>query len=171
MRNKLLIAAFILSPIFSFGQAPFNTAVEYNDFIVNEQNLVGEAINDLMSNMLEDSITVWAHYNAGLIITKNCFLAIQNAPAYENNTYFRDASIELFQFYLDVFSNEFRELITYYTDPNISFEKLDEELNRISEAITLKEDLYDNNFANAQAQFAEEYHFNLLDIQSDEDEF
>lgn len=171
MRNTFFIVIFLFTPLFSFGQTEFKTAIEYNDFIISQQNLVGGAINDLMVNILEDSASVWIHYNAGLIIANNCFLAIKSLPVFEDNTYFKDASTELFQFYLDVFSNEFKEITTYYTDPDISFEKLDSELTRISNLITLKEDMHDTNFANAQAKFAEEYHFNLLDTQVEENDY
>lgn len=162
MRNILFIFMITLIPVYASGQSSFSSAVEYNDFIVAQQENVGTAINNLMGNLSLDSATVWAYYNLGLATTQVSRDNIKNMPDFNNASYFKNASLELFQYYVDVFTLEFKEVVTIYLDVNVPFENKLDKMNPIFDVIAAKEMKFDENFAKAQQQFATENNFELI---------
>lgn len=170
MRNNFLIFLIVLSPMFVSGQLTFTTGVEYNDYIVEQQTNVGNAINNLMNSMDLDSASVWYYYNTGLEATKVSLDNIQRMPVFNNNANFKNASQELFQYYFDVFSVEFKEFVKIYTNTSIPYDKKMELLNPLLETIGTREVTFDGNFAKAQQEFATENNFDLIVPEPEEGE-
>lgn len=162
MRNILFLFLATLISVHATAQSSFATAVEYNDYIVVQQDNVGTAINTLMGNLNLDSATVWAYYNLGLATTQVSRDNIKNMPDFNNTSYFKNASLELFQYYVDVFTVEFKEVVTIYFDVNVPFENKLDKMNPIFDVIAAKEMKFDENFAKAQQQFATENNFELI---------
>lgn len=170
MRNILFLFLVTLISVHATAQSSFATAVEYNDYIVVQQDNVGTAINTLMGNLNLDSATVWAYYNLGLATTQVSRDNIKNMPDFNNTSYFKNASLELFQYYVDVFTVEFKEVVTIYFDVNVPFENKLDKMNPIFDVIAAKEMKFDENFAKAQQQFATENNFELIIPETVEEE-
>ena len=71
---------------------------------------------------------------------------------------------------VDVFTVEFKEVVTIYFDVNVPFENKLDKMNPIFDVIAAKEMKFDENFAKAQQQFATENNFELIIPETVEEE-
>jgi hypothetical protein len=141
------------------------TAVAYNDFIVNEQNKIGEKTLILTGKLNEEGMTKELVLVAleDLLSTANAsILAVQQLAPFEDGADLKQSSLELFQFYARIFDSNYREMV------NLLFlENLDDEaitmLNSIVVKIQTEEAVYDEHFRNAQNAFAEKHNIQLGD--------
>ena len=169
MRATFYTLLLIAVPALMQAQTTFSTAVDYNDFIIEQQDNVGTAINTMMNNLDADSATLWRSYYDGKSATFAAAENIKNLSGFNGNTEFRDASVALFLFYYSVFSNEYYQVLKIYTKEGFADEDLNS-INGIIESIVDRETTYDENFAAAQEKFAKDNGFELIDgAESDED--
>jgi hypothetical protein len=166
--NRLTMKTFVLSflLIACFLQAnaqTFNSAVDYNDFIVSEQNKIGEKILVFNQRIGEAGITkeVMTEVLEDLLRTANTsILAVKDLSPYEGGEDLKQASVDLFQFYARLIDHDFREII------NIIFtEELDDaamtRLNDIVKKVQTDEAVLDEHFGKTQNAFAERHNMEL----------
>lgn len=149
----------------------FKTAVEYNDYIVGQQDVVGTAILNLNMAMSEETIyreSIQPYYDDLLAASKIGLANISKMPAYEGNIELRNAAIELFVFYEQTFNNEYKQLLDLVFKEDLD----DESLNQIDillEKITNDEKPIDEKFAKVQAAFAKKHGFDLTQNEMQEE--
>lgn len=168
-KSIFLSIALLVSGIIS--AQTFNTAVEYNDYIVNLQNEIGTQILSFNESLaLEDATLEKMNKMVDEIIvtTKNVISKTEAMGAFQGNTALRDNAAALFKFYLSIFSNEYRELLTlFFSDLSITANT--DKIQAILDSISQKEAIYDDNFQKAQADFAATHNIELIENELQED--
>jgi len=167
MKNCLLFFSLFLLSISTYAQAKvFANAVEYNDYIVSEQNKIGEAIQVFTGSWTDNTFTGQPEKhkesveNKRMGLVRQCAESIKNVTAlqaFKGNTELRNATAELFKFYLACAEKEYKrlaELLFFKGDAEAELESM---LN----SITAKEDALDKVFQKAQSEFAKSNGFVL----------
>ena len=169
-RMKYFTVILILSSLITLNLGAqdyvFGNAVEYNDFIVNEQLMIASAMNQ-----------------AALIFEKGTFTEINNTldnlqksinqsiekvsklPPYQANTSFRDAALALFRLYSKLAANEYRELAKIITKSDLN----ESDINRVNElltAISEGEKPLDAKFKAEQDNFALVHGFSISPLEN-----
>ena len=162
--KKIILGLMLVSAISAQAQSD-DKAIAYNDYIVNLQNTIGESIvtfNDVMST---DTITaegIKPYYEAMINNTKNAIVKINEVLPYDGNSDLKNAASDLFQFYLTIFQNEYKEMIDIIFSDNIGDPQL-QRMNEILADISAKEAVLDGNFQAAQEAFAAKYNFEIIE--------
>ncbi|HBS86501.1 MAG: hypothetical protein A2W91_19990 [Bacteroidetes bacterium GWF2_38_335] len=144
-------------------ESQFASPIEYNDFIVGEQE-------KLMSIIIELN----AAFNTGDEATLRDLLsqlqkqsdeslkAIQGVKDYDGDTKLRDAAEDLFKFYKDLFNKEYPMMIDLYLDTT-NYEENESKLLEIRDGIVERESKLDEAFYNAQQEFATKHQMTLTE--------
>lgn len=169
LRSLLLLFTFVL--LSNSKAQNFSTPVEYNDYIVNSQNELIELLlvfNEEVSadGAEKDSLLVLADQMT--LKAKSLVTKVQAMSDYEGNWDLRNSALELFQFYVATFSNEYREMIELIFAPELDEATLTK-LNEILEKVTNTEAYYDNKFAEAQQAFAKKHNIELIENELQEE--
>ncbi len=135
-----------------------NAAIDYNDKIVAEQNKIGNQILAFTEAPTDESL-------AGLQKQANASLGVLNEmKPFEKNSELLNAAKSLFQFYIDVTSNEYAKVLGLFKESNkYSQEELIEKINIYVTSISQKEKIFDTTFSAAQTAFAKKYGFTLTE--------
>lgn len=143
-----------------------NSAVEYNDRIINHQNSISIAITEFTDAFANDSTLTQLRAEAYLQIiaytTQSAINDVSVMGAYQGDTTFRDAAINLFSFYLKSMREEYLEIVHIIYNENATLEDYTR-MNEIIDQITSEEGVYDAAFTKAQSAFAEKFGFTLID--------
>lgn len=147
----------------SFGQsAPVKNTdpVKYNDFIVGEQNKIGESLLDLMEVINDETSTldVAMSYLGTLSATIDQSIAnMENLEKLTNDYGLKNASMELFGFYKRIMRDKYSEILKqlYSESPDV------DAINRITQEVSDEEKGYDAAFQKAQQAFASANGFTL----------
>lgn len=158
MKNLVLFLFPVL--LFSCGSGSNKlTPLDYNDAIVNEQNKIIEHILS-MSNSAFDITIAEAHR---LNIIEQCdasIAVVESMQPFEGNSELRDAALNLFRFYREIASLEFREMLELLDKDEVTDVEYDA-LNLIDQRIAVKEAPLDAAFQKAQKQFSEKHNLML----------
>ena len=136
------------------------SAVDYNDAIVNEQNKIIEHIL-AMSNATYDIAESDQHR---LKIIEQCDSSIAIVGAmepFDGNSDLRDAAVNLFRFYKDIASTDFKRILEIL-DMDEPTDADYEELDQIDAKIAERELPLDAAFQNAQKAFSDKNNLQLL---------
>jgi hypothetical protein len=167
---KYMTAIFLLL-ICSVGgiaqtSAPqFATAVEYNDYIVDQQSQVGLAITDFM-NEVNDSLSTKESCTQKRLIAlakvKDCRDRVKSLSAWKNDKSLRDTALILFNFYVRTFEVSYATLLDLvFTEPFTEDTEL--ELDKVLAEIKADEAIYDEWFLSCQERFAAKHGFSLTE--------
>jgi hypothetical protein len=149
----------------------FSSSVRYNDFIINNQTNVYRKIVELVDCMEKcDDKELKAKYTEFGDEAKYSLKQIKRLSAFGGNTDFRDRAIELFEFYIEVYENSYKELIDMIIKGDVT-EKDQARMNKIVEEVSTKEAKLDNAFQTAQQKFADDNGMQIIenDIQKEID--
>lgn len=138
--------------------AHFTSAVEYNDYIIDKQQDVGNRILQFASEKVIDKRE--QILNAGLPAIAQHVKDIKSMPAWKKNTQFRDASAILFEFYKEIFATSYRKIDAILKDGVTKQERL--QLQQINTEITNREAKLDASFKAAQQEFARQNNMSML---------
>jgi hypothetical protein len=169
LRSLLLLFTFVV--LSNLKAQNFSTPVEYNDYIVNSQN---ELVNLLL--VFNDEVSADGAEKDSLLVladqmtlkAESLVSRVQAMSDYEGNWDLRNSALELFQFYVATFSNEYREMIELIFAPELDEATLTK-LNEILEKVTNAEAYYDNKFAVAQQAFAKKHNIELIENELQEE--
>lgn len=140
-------------------QIKFSNAIEYNDYIVQQQLNIQSAMtafNETVNNSEKPEINTarLKVVDESRTATKN----IRNMPPFKGQTAFRDAAANLFEFYTKVTSTTYAEMIDLmFSEKADRSEKMEALVNKI----TADEKVYDDKFLAAQQAFAKAHNFKL----------
>ncbi len=167
------VSLFILGAICSLQLVAqeFNSAMEYNDYIVAQQNSVGEAVlafNEEMAGADATQESIQPHFDVLVLACHEAFDKISNLTDYEGYFELRDAAIDLFTFYLHTFEDDYAQMINLVFS-DASDEATMDSINALMEKISAAEAEVDGRFAAAQSSFSEIYGFDLLENELQEE--
>jgi hypothetical protein len=135
------------------------TPVEYNDAIITEQNKIIEHILMMSNNVLDPDLAEKSRLSI-IDQCENSISLLELMSDYEGNTELRDAALNLFGFYKDVASNEFKQMLNILKSPELSKEDY-EALALLDQKIAAKEEPFDLAFQSAQMNFSMKYNLQL----------
>ena len=159
MKN-ILIALLTLS-FFAVSAQKFESAIEFNDFIIDEQTKIGEKIVILMDEFeIGTRESAKVKHQELIVQTKASLRALQSVKSFTGGARFKQASLSLFNFYQSICETEYARMIDIYFSEDYSDEDV-AELTKMMEDITAREKAYDEEFAAAQEEFAKANGFDL----------
>lgn len=161
MKKLLMIGLLFIG--FKTQAQQFSTPVEYNDYIINLQTIIGEKIIAFNEELNSETSTYESllPYHRALVETSADAVAKTKAmPAYEGNTDLRDYALALFEFYYKTFGNEYLEMIKIIFQSEMNEADL-ARLTELLELVTSSETTIDNNFQAAQRAFAAQHNMTL----------
>jgi hypothetical protein len=141
----------------------YNNAVEYNQYIVNKQTEVMHMVIAYIETVQTDPQRALDSLSVQAKEVDNIIKDLKGMPAYKGNTEMRDAAIESFNFYADVFRNEYKqmtELILSIDSTGATDEQM--ALNeKITADVTKREQVIVDKFLKSQKAFAKENRLKL----------
>lgn len=147
---------------------PTQTPVEYNDGIVAEQTKIVGFIADFSTSLQAQDRNKTEKARLKVIEeSKKSVKALKAMKDYEGNTALRDACIKLIEFYGDVCSNEYKEIVELQAK---GIDITEEDLERATEIDTkviAQEESLMNDFKAVQKVFADKHNFILMPNFSD----
>ena len=156
-------------------KATFSTAVEYNDFIIGQQEKVIKAVLSMSEVMNAPKINnddLKASYDVFGKECKKALDTVKTMDEFNGNKAFRDESIKLFEFYYEIYQKDYKEIVEILIKgENISDTDV-ARLKEIQESITKRENVRDGAFAEAQNKFATENNMQIIpnEVQNQIDE-
>lgn len=141
----------------------FTDPVKYNDYIVEQQNKIGEKIIVFNEQMALDNMTydkILPYYNALLSTTKDALDKLNKLEAFEKNADLKNAATELIKFYEKTFTNEYMEIMKLIFGSDLSETTLNR-VNELLQKITNEEGAFDNRFQTAQKAYAKKHNIEL----------
>ena len=132
----------------------YKSATQYNDYIVNRQAILMQKVLDFSKAAEIDVDSAENMLNRFVGQTATMIDEIKGMPPYKTDSSLRDAAVKSFIFYKKVFEKDYMRIIQLQKK---GFEITEEdvaEANRIVEAISSEEEVYDNRFYDAQKKFA-----------------
>lgn len=160
----LFLFALILFAVASPLRAqPFKEAVDYNDYIVDQQNSIGRELITFNEAFADETVTfesITPTYNQLIKVTETAIANVTAMDAYGGNTDLRNSAAALFGFYLDIFKNEYLEMMKILLQDEATesgFARVEE----IMQQISASEAEFDQAFNDAQTAFAEKHNFKL----------
>ncbi|MCS6981371.1 MAG: hypothetical protein N2110_08895 [Flavobacteriales bacterium] len=136
---------------------------EYNDAIVNEQSKIARLMIDMAQSSAEvekaDSIRQKAVTQA-----EESLKVLEKLGDYKGEKDLLNAATNLFKFYRDICSNEFKEmyeLLKKISEPGADSAAIMTRMEELNTSITDREKPLDEAFAAAQKAFAEKYNIQI----------
>jgi hypothetical protein len=161
--KKLCVILLVIGLQFAANAQPFNDAVQYNDYIVSQQNLIGEKIIAYNTEFGVENVTremVQPYYDDLLKTTREVVVRMRNLEVFEGNEQFLKASVDLMEFYQRTVEGAYLEMINIIFDPDFNDQSV-EKLNTLLTNLTAEEAVYDDAFQKSQEAFANAYGFTI----------
>lgn len=163
MRTSIFAIFFIISAISLpvAAQNTFKYAVDYNDFIINEQNKIGGIINGFMLASGKGKLKEMSMKHDEVIKQIDASTELVKAlKPFKNNSSFKNAALDLFAMYKSISQNEYMDimaLVNEGTEVGNNRSKMYQIMMRIEE----KSKPVNDAFLAKQAEFAAEFNVNL----------
>lgn len=154
--KKLLGIFIILLPLYTLQaqKTTFNTAIEFNNYIVAQQSCVLTALNQL-NEAIESGTDAeaWASYDNLLLATETSIFNAQNLEPYQGGNNLHISLNALLKYYYFTFKTEYNRLITLQLKDNRT-DAEEAELLQILERIATNQIPFDSDFFDAKQSFA-----------------
>lgn len=160
-----------MATLLSANAQSITDPVKYNDYIVEQQSLIGEKMLAFTGKFSEENMTlaVITPILEDLLSTaKKGVSAVKQLTPFEGDTQLKQSAIDLFQFYVAIIDREYREMVNLVFGDNLNDVAI-EQIQELVQKITADEAVYDGNFSAAQAAYAAKYGF-ILDKNKLQDE-
>lgn len=159
----VLLLFFVINGNAQTAAPKFETAIEYNDYIVNQQTAVGEAFNkfmEVMDDTTSSKETCNQHRLIALEKVKQHRDNVKAMPSWKGDAGLRDTALLLFNFYVKTVEVHWATLVDLvFTEPFT--EEVGLEMDKVLAELTADEAVYDSWFLNCQERFALKYGFTL----------
>jgi len=161
----VLLLFFVINGNAQTAAPKFETAIEYNDYIVDQQTAVGVAITAYM-NEVNDSLSTKESCNKQRLLSlakvKDCRNNVKAMSGWKGDVSLRDTALLLFNFYVTTFENSYSQVLDLiFTYPFT--EETKAALDKIIAELTADEAVYDSWFLNCQERFALKNGFSLTE--------
>lgn len=141
------------------------TAITYNDKIVELQTKAGEQIELFQIILLDSSSTYEQAEEArkrGEDSLRTYLRIVQNMASWKGDTAFKNCAVRLFAFYLRAFQTNYATLTLLVYKENLT-EAEDQELDASLDNLISLEKIYSDAFIYAQENFAKNNNFTLIE--------
>lgn len=177
MKNRSLLYCLIISSFFvvilscNSGSESKSDAVAYNDSIVSLQEDIIRHFLDLGAKFETfDSATIHASYSDLRSIVNASIEKISGFDDFEGESYFKDATGQLFSFYNDVLEKEYRVILDVLTKGAEFITDYDTTvLDSLAAVVASKEAIQDTKFRKAQERFASQFNLLIMENKLQED--
>lgn len=142
----------------------YNSPTEYNDYIISRQTkLIKNILN--FAKASETSIDSAEHLlKESAKLTATMVEEIRNMPPYKQDSGMRDAAVQIFTFYKQVFEKDYYDILMLRKKSSEEMTAEDQaEAARIVDKISKEEEGLDKVFNEAQKKFARDNHMRLID--------
>jgi hypothetical protein len=154
---------FAVSMISVLHAKTFDTAIEYNNFLIHEQKAVIAKISDVTDALIADNFNAKAVWKAQKALEKQCDKSVknvENTDAYAGAMDFKNSMLDLLKYYQKFGKEDFKEICTIYCKDYRS----DDDNKRIGEILDMFDLMEQVNlllFEYAQADFANANNFTV----------
>jgi hypothetical protein len=147
------------------GDREFYSAIEYNDFIVDQQNQVIQKMVSLTNSYDEGTpAEVKMNFNNLVKQAEQCSANIDQLSDFDGDSTLKREARNLFGFYNRIFHNEYKKMVDIFLKgPNASDSDI-VELNTIVQDVRKKEDSLNQKLGNVQVAFARKFEFEFSDV-------
>ncbi|PLX07222.1 MAG: hypothetical protein C0596_11940 [Marinilabiliales bacterium] len=163
MKKNLVLIAILSLVIFACGPiATTETAVEYNDEMIDVQTDVDQALVDLLDEIdLGDEESILDAQDEALKVIKDAEKKVDEMDDFDGKDDYKKAMKDLLKMYKDIVENELTEVIDYtiYYD-DLTDDEWDYFYELYDSALEKYEEAFDE-FTEFQKDFAEEWDFVL----------
>lgn len=168
-RTLLFFLLIGLAPVLP-AQTTFRYAVDYNDFIIGEQNKIGTAINGFNEACGKGKLNQMNTRHAEVVAQiKTSLAAVKALKPYKNNSEFRDAAIALFEMYQSIAGNEYLEIIALM-DEGIDVGNNRSRFIDVLGKIDIRSKSVNDTFLAKQKAFAEQFEVKLEENKYEQNE-
>ncbi|MFH0865569.1 MAG: hypothetical protein V1904_05215 [Bacteroidota bacterium] len=158
----LLLNSFYLSAQDKADSAKFKTAIEYNNYIIDEQVKVTDAMNVFAKAINDNSVNDFDKYfKIQLDQSQSSLSAIKKLGTYNGNGEFRYEAVKLFAFYYKTTRKKISIFIKILKKQDRITAGDKKRINRINDKIVVKEEALNASFVLAQQKFAKENNFTI----------
>jgi len=161
-RIILLLISVFFSVLTSLAQV-FYSAQEYNDAIIANQEKIVELYSVIGENMVSNPPAADSARQTAIIVLNGIIDFTRRMPDFNGNGEFRDASVQIFQYYLETFHNEYKEILDIFRAGRPDEGQI-ARLEFIDRQLQIKEQPLDDAFVRAQMKFAFENDLELMRI-------
>lgn len=161
MQRFILIIGFVFCSALSSAAQVFYTAQEYNDAIIANQEKIVSLYRIIGENMVQDPPVADSARQAAIIVVNGIVDFTKRMPDFNGNGEFRDASVHIFQYYLETFRNEYKEILEIFRAGRPDETQI-ARLEFIDRQLQIKEQPLDDAFVRAQMKFAFENDLELM---------
>lgn len=142
--------------------------VKYNDFIVNQQNMIGEELIQLIGMfdaLPDDQQVVFDQLEVVISTCKSAIAATQNLKPISNEFGLKKNALALFGFYEEIMDDDYRKAIAelYAEEPNLEL------LQSLLTSIQEREAKFDQSFQGSQQEFAKFHNIQLIENEIQEE--
>lgn len=146
------------------GDKQFYTPVEYNDFIVDQQNAIIKRMIKLTATYDSGSNSEVRIQFDSLVKQSDISLTnIKRLSDYEGDSSLKLQAEQLFEFYNHIFYNEYRQMVEIFLKGSDASDEDITELNRIVQSVRVKEEALNRSLGLAQNVFAKKFDFDFQD--------
>jgi hypothetical protein len=146
------------------GDRKFYTAVEYTDFISDQQNAIIKRMLKLTDTYDTGTPAEIKTQFDSLVKQSDISLSeIRRLTDYEGDTMLKLDAERLFEFYNHIFHNEYRKMVDIFLKGAEASEEDVAELNRIVKDVRLRESALNASLSKSQVEFSKKFGFEFLD--------
>ena len=129
------------------------TPVEYNDKIITEQTKITKLFLEMNNYASIDVEKADSIRGLTVIQCDSSIAVLKGMPDFDGDSKFKNAAINLFQFYKDINQNEYKEMLAILQKEDVVMEDI-ERMSVIQEQVSSKETGFDSKLEQAQNEFA-----------------
>jgi hypothetical protein len=169
--NKILLITLLIGSFLTANAQTktFQTAIDYNDFVVDLQDSIGYSLLAFNNIIGADNITHSDIRTLGMDNLEKCkkltkvkIDILQKTKPYLKGDALKQAALNLFNFYYKTMNTDYKRMVELlsvetYTQGTIS------QLSEIQEKVTTEEKTLDDAYMAAQIAFAKTYGFELTE--------
>jgi hypothetical protein len=156
----LLLPLASCSPPARSGDKQFHDPVEYNDFVVDQQNNILRRIirlNELYDRAEEQAIRL--QFDSLVLETDASLGKLTALTPFDGDSAVKVEAVKLMRFYHRIFRNEYKRILEIFLKGETASDVEVEEMSRIVEKLGEDEMLLHQALAKAQEQFARKHRF------------
>lgn len=168
MKKVFAVAALLVSlcvvscnaPVKGKNGVTYNTALQYNDYILNKQKDIINLIIEYSQASQNDLAKADVILDTAVATSDRYIKDIEGMPEWKGSSTFRDDALALFKFYKKTFSEDYQYIVDMQKDGNVTKEE-ETKYNQLVASITSNEGRLDANMKRAQQEFANKNGFKL----------
>ena len=158
--GTISICVMACSPPAHSGERQFHSAVEYNDFILEQQNSIIRRM--LLLNELYDTGTdseIRLAFDSLVIQCDESLLCIKKLSAFEEDSVLKVDAERLFAFYDRIFHKEYKRMLDIFLKGELASEAEVDELNQIVVQVGEQEAKLNDALSKSQEKFSKQHGF------------